>query len=226
MTDEQKRGGEKSAPRRRSRSKRQSGNADAARSPDAAQRNPGPARSPDATQRNPGPVARDTPRSDIPEQTGNQRAKTPESPPYRESSASRSLAVIPLHVRWRDLDAFNHVNNSSYLTFLEESRLQWLRTVPGEWFTEHAMPVMAAVELHYRKAITWPSEIDVLLSCERLGNTSITIGNRIVDRNDANCVYADGNIVMVWIDPASGAAVALPEAIRDACSIGSRQACD
>ncbi|HJU08550.1 MAG TPA: acyl-CoA thioesterase, partial [Rhodanobacteraceae bacterium] len=55
---------------------------------------------------------------------------------------------------WRDLDAFNHVNNSSYLTFLEEARLQWLRTVPGEWFTAHAMPVMAAVELHYRKPIT------------------------------------------------------------------------
>jgi acyl-CoA thioester hydrolase len=31
-------------------------------------------------------------------------------------------------------------------------------------------------------------------------------------------VYADGNIVMVWIDPASGAAVPLPDAIRRACS--------
>jgi acyl-CoA thioester hydrolase len=127
-----------------------------------------------------------------------------------------TLATIPLHVRWRDLDAFNHVNNSSYLTFLEESRLQWLRTVPGEWFTEHAMPVMAAVELHYRKPIEWPAEIDVLLSCERLGNSSMTIGNRIVARNDPACVYADGNVVMVWVDPATGASVPLPDAIRAA----------
>jgi acyl-CoA thioester hydrolase len=134
------------------------------------------------------------------------------------SSPARVLAAIPLHVRWRDLDAFNHVNNSSYLTFLEESRLQWLRTVPGEWFTEHAMPVMAAVELHYRKPIEWPAEIDVLLSCERLGNSSMTIGNRIVDRNDHACVYADGNVVMVWVDPGTGASVSLPGAIRKACS--------
>jgi len=137
------------------------------------------------------------------------------SPP----AGSRTLATIPLHVRWRDLDAFNHVNNSSYLTFLEEARLQWLRTVPGEWFTANAMPVMVAVELHYRKPITWPSEVDVLLSCERLGNTSVTIGNRIVDRNDTDCVYADGNIVMVWVDPSSGAAVPLPEALRAACAM-------
>lgn len=135
-----------------------------------------------------------------------------------EPTLSHVLATIPLHVRWRDLDAFNHVNNSSYLTFLEESRLQWLRTVPGEWFTEHAMPVMAAVELHYRKPIEWPAEIDVMLSCERLGNSSMTIGNRIVARDDHACLYADGNVVMVWVDPATGASVPLPDAIRNACS--------
>jgi acyl-CoA thioester hydrolase len=147
------------------------------------------------------------------------KAPKPAPPtPVTESSA-RALATIPLHVRWRDLDAFNHVNNSSYLTFLEESRLQWLRTVPGEWFNAHAMPVMAAVELHYRRPIEWPAEIDVLLSCERLGNSSMTIGNRIVDRNDHACVYADGNVVMVWVDPASGASVRLPDAIRAACTV-------
>jgi acyl-CoA thioester hydrolase len=146
-------------------------------------------------------------------------AAQPESAPAPAApQPGRALAAIPLHVRWRDLDAFNHVNNSSYLTYLEEARLQWLRTVPGEWFTEHAMPVMAAVELHYRKPIEWPAEIDVLLSCGRLGNSSMTIGNRIVDRNDHACVYADGSVVMVWVDPATGASVPLPEAIRNACS--------
>jgi acyl-CoA thioester hydrolase len=145
-------------------------------------------------------------------------AQSPVKParPPEQASPPPVLAAIPLHVRWRDLDAFNHVNNSSYLTFLEESRLQWLRTVPGEWFTEHAMPVMAAVELHYRKPIEWPAEIDVLLSCERMGNSSMTIGNRIVDRSDHGCVYADGNVVMVWVDPANGGSVPLPQAIRNA----------
>ena len=139
-------------------------------------------------------------------------------PAITAPAPARALATIPLHVRWRDLDAFNHVNNSSYLTYLEEGRLQWLRDVPGEWFNAHAMPVMAAVELHYRKPIEWPAEIDVLLSCERLGNSSMTIGHRIVDRNDHSIAYADGNVVMVWVDPATGASVPLPDAIRTACS--------
>jgi acyl-CoA thioester hydrolase len=40
------------------------------------------------------------------------------------------LHTASISVRWRDLDAFNHVNNSSFLTFLEEARLQWLQQLP------------------------------------------------------------------------------------------------
>ena len=126
------------------------------------------------------------------------------------------LFVAPLGVRWRDLDAFNHVNNSSYLTFLEEARLQWLRQVPGPWFDEHAMPVMAASQLNYRQPIAWPAQLQVQLFCARMGNSSMTIAHRLVDAEDAERLYCDGHVVMVWMDPASGKSVPLPEAIRGA----------
>lgn len=194
MTDDDKKKTSRRAPRKRGKSGKTTAKAKT------------PARASEAKRDNRARVATDAQR----EQPRQPEPQQPAPPP--------GLAVIPLHVRWRDLDAFNHVNNSSYLTFLEEARLQWLRTVPGEWFHAHAMPVMAAVELHYRKPIEWPAEVDVQLGCERLGNSSVTIGNRIVDRNDASVVYADGNVVMVWIDPATGASVPLPDAIRKACS--------
>ena len=57
----------------------------------------------------------------------------------------------------------------------------------------------------------------VELFVERLGNTSLTIGHRIVHADDASILYADGNVVMVWIDKARGQASPLPEAVRAAC---------
>jgi acyl-CoA thioester hydrolase len=33
---------------------------------------------------------------------------------------------IPIHLRWGDLDAFNHVNNASMLKLLEEVRVRAL----------------------------------------------------------------------------------------------------
>lgn len=124
------------------------------------------------------------------------------------------LFVASLGVRWRDLDAFNHVNNSTYLTYLEEARLQWLQHVPG-WFDEHSMPVLAASEINYRRPIEWPAQLDVHLYCERLGNSSITIAHRIVNAQDEG-LYSDGKVVLVWMDPATGKTVPLPQSIRDA----------
>ena len=126
------------------------------------------------------------------------------------------LFTATLPVRWRDLDAFNHVNNSNYLTYLEEARLQWLSHVPGPWFDDHSMPVMAAVQLNYRRPIEWPAQLHVELFCERLGTSSMTIGHRILDAEHSDRLYGDGNVVMVWMDPATGKPVPLPEAIRDA----------
>lgn len=122
-------------------------------------------------------------------------------------------------LRWRDLDAFNHVNNSTFLTYLEETRLQWFTRVDGEWMNEHCMPVVAAVHVNYRAQLGWPGEVAVELFCERVGSTSVGIGHRIVGTEEPAKLYCDGNVVLVWVDPASGKPVALPEAIRKACAI-------
>lgn len=127
------------------------------------------------------------------------------------------LFVATLGVRWRDLDALNHVNNSTYLTYLEEGRLQWLQRVPGS-FGEDAMPVLAASELGYRRPIAWPATLHVELRCTRLGRSSITIAHRIIDAADPTCLYSDGQVVMVWVNPATGKSAALPDSIRAAAA--------
>ncbi len=76
------------------------------------------------------------------------------------------------------------------------------------------MPVMAASTLNYRRPIEWPNRIAVILACEREGNSSMTVAHRMVDANDHDCVYCDGNVVAVWVSPATGKPVPLPDAVR------------
>lgn len=136
-----------------------------------------------------------------------------------------SLFIASLAVRWRDLDAFNHVNNSNFLTYLEEARLQWLQNV-RDWFSEDSMPVLAASELNYRQPIGWPVSLHIELRCARLGTSSMTVAHRIVDALDPHRLYCDGHVVMVWMNPATGKAVPLPEAIRTAAAASSAAASD
>ncbi len=130
-----------------------------------------------------------------------------------DPAAVAPLFVATLAVRWRDLDAFDHVNNSTYLTYLEEARLQWLQQA-RDWINSESAPVLAASELHYRRPIPWPATLHVELYCSRLGNSSITLAHRIVDATDASCLYCEGHVVMVWTNPRSGKAIALPASVR------------
>jgi len=132
-------------------------------------------------------------------------------------TAPTRLIEVPMSVRWRDLDAFNHVNNSKYLSYLEEARLRWMMTLPGMGLDDDIAPVVAASNLNYRRPIGWPNDVVVELFVERLGNTSVTVGHRIVSR-DRRDVFCDGNVVMVWIDRESGRAASLPESVRAACA--------
>jgi acyl-CoA thioester hydrolase len=143
--------------------------------------------------------------------TGNDAAST------QADNVIAPLFVASIEVRWRDLDAFNHVNNANYFTYLEEARLQWLRQV-RDWFDAQSIPVMAASELNYRLPIEWPAQLEVQLVCERLGNSSLTLGHRIVDAADTNRLYCDGRVVMVWMNPATGKPVPLPLTIREAAA--------
>ena len=130
-------------------------------------------------------------------------------------AAQKILFRMPVALRWRDLDAFQHVNNSNFLTYLEEARIRWFESWNGEWVNDTIAPLLAAVQLNYRMPIPYPAAVAVELFAEKVGNTSLTVGHRIVS-GDGATLYADGHVVMVWIDRAGGRPVPLPEAVRNA----------
>lgn len=134
-----------------------------------------------------------------------------------------ALFSLDIEVRWRDLDAFNHVNNANFLTYLEEARMVWLNALPGPWKDDRVSPLLAAVQVNFRRPIGWPETVAVVLFAGRIGRTSITLEHRIVSAADAGLVYADGEAVMVWADTRTGKSVELPEVVRRGASIPFRE---
>ena len=48
-------------------------------------------------------------------------------------------------------------------------------------------PLLAAVQLNYRLPIPYPAEVAVELFADRVGNTSVTVGHRIVSKTARRC---------------------------------------
>ena len=124
---------------------------------------------------------------------------------------------VPVPLRWSDLDAFNHVNNARYLTFLEQARIEWFETIGEPWKTDEVAPVVASATLNFKRPIEYPADVFVELFTQRLGNTSVAIGHRIVDSDGT--LYCDGVVIAVWVSRRSGKPVPLPAAVRRASEL-------
>ncbi len=100
-----------------------------------------------------------------------------------------------IEIRWADLDAFRHVNNAVYLTYLEEARDGWLETMVPEGRSTWDY-VLARVAIDFRRELREEDE-HVVASCRllRLGRSSITTREevRTLDRE----LSAEAESVMV-----------------------------
>jgi acyl-CoA thioester hydrolase len=87
-----------------------------------------------------------------------------------------------IEIRWRDLDAFGHVNHVVFLTYLEEVRDEWLGRVLGDAGLVWGY-VLARVEIDYRRELTLEDDAIVArCSLERLGTKSIVTREWILTR--------------------------------------------
>jgi len=126
---------------------------------------------------------------------------------------------VELDVRWGDIDAFGHVNNAVFLAYLEQCRSEWMNSVPCHWQEAETGPIVANVNINYRRPIRWPERIVVTLEPASPGRSSIKLESEIRslprEEKQKSVLYADATVTLVWIDKKSGESVPLPSSIRE-----------
>ena len=119
-----------------------------------------------------------------------------------------------IEIRWRDLDAYRHVNNAVYATYLEECRDELAENVlagNGDVWDY----VLARVAIDYRRELTQADDV-VVVRCavERIGTSSITLREEI--RTLTGEPAAEAEAVLVARDPETGRSRPLTGAERAA----------
>jgi acyl-CoA thioester hydrolase len=117
-----------------------------------------------------------------------------------------------IEIRWRDLDAYNHVNNAVYLTYLEEARDEWLERALGDDGSAWGY-VLARVAIDFRRELKQEGD-EVIATCAlaRLGTSSVTTREEL--RTPDGELAAEAEAVLVARDPDSGQTRPLTEAER------------
>jgi acyl-CoA thioester hydrolase len=101
----------------------------------------------------------------------------------------------PVTVRWRDMDALDHVNHAVFLTYLEEGRDAFYTATVGR----DPLYVVVRIEIDLRAEIgRGQREVTVRIEVERLGTTSLTTRETILTASGE--VAAQARVVTVRWD--------------------------
>jgi len=108
-----------------------------------------------------------------------------------------------IEIRWRDLDAYQHVNQAVYLTYLEETLDDWIRAVLGLGDGEVWHYVAAHVSIDYRNELRLEDRQAIgSVRLERVGTKSVTARAEL--RAPDGRVAAEAELVIVSRDPETG----------------------
>lgn len=116
-------------------------------------------------------------------------------------------------IRWGDMDAYKHVNNTVYFRYMEQTRVEWLEANGYPCPGENDAPVIVNASCTFILPMTYPGVVEVRMYAGHLGRSSVPTTYEMRIEGDAR-IYAEGAAKVVWIDPTTGKSVPLPESLR------------
>ena len=125
---------------------------------------------------------------------------------------------IEVKVAWGEMDAFAHVNNANYLRWFESARIAYFEKVSvsiGAKDQSPWVPILARATVDFRRPVTYPDTVTVEASVRSFGTTSFTMVYRATSQAQG-AVVAEGEAVVVLLDPATERKTAIPPELRAA----------
>lgn len=131
--------------------------------------------------------------------------------PTPENASPFFSSVMPL--RWGDMDAYGHINNTLYFRYFEEARFQLMRekNIP---ITGDTHPVVVTIGCTFLRPLFHPDNIRVEIFISEPGRSSFMMHYRIYSETHPHTPSAEGYSKIVWVSSENGKSVPLPDNVR------------
>jgi acyl-CoA thioester hydrolase len=125
--------------------------------------------------------------------------------------------VIDDVVRWGDLDALGHVNNTVFFRYFESARVAYLDRVQfwPKSSQEGTGPILASTQCRFRRPLRYPDRLKLGARVVSLEEDRFTMEYAVWSESQAT-IAARGEAVIVAFDYGQGRKVPLPEVTRQA----------
>lgn len=121
------------------------------------------------------------------------------------------IHVTNIPIRWGDMDAYGHVNNTVYFRFMEQARVEWIEEQGMVVRPGGIGPVIINASCTFLKPMNYPGSVEVRTYAGHAGRSSLpTHVEMLIDGE----LYAEGAAKIVWMDTQTGKSAPIPEDVR------------
>ena len=118
----------------------------------------------------------------------------------------------PIQIRFKDVDAFQHVNNANHFTYIEMARVHYFDDVAGQdmkWSKKGV--ILANAKIDYKLPILLRDKVFVYTKCSRMGNKSFDLSYFIIkEENKKEIILAEASTVLVCYDYEKSVSISMP----------------
>jgi acyl-CoA thioester hydrolase len=120
---------------------------------------------------------------------------------------------MTMPIRWGDMDAYGHVNNTVYFRYMEQARVEWSHSMGYTVSLGSESMLMMNGFCNFYKQLTYPGELILKTSIGAIGRTSMDVYTSMALSTAPEDVVAIGGATMVWVDLKTNQSAPWPEHI-------------
>lgn len=118
-------------------------------------------------------------------------------------------SIIPIQVRFNDVDMLGHVSNTVYQNYYDAGKLHYFEEVLPDMDFVKIGVIAASVKIDYLKPIFMKTRILVETHVAYIGNKSLTMEHQLVEENTGN-VLSTCSVVLVCYDFKEQVSIPMP----------------
>lgn len=122
--------------------------------------------------------------------------------------------TMAMPIRWGDMDAMGHVNNTVYFRYLEIARLDWMRAIGVSLDPKGQGFLIINAFCTFHRQLEYPGDIVVKMYASDPGRSSFESWATIERPDDPGVIYASGGATTVWCDFAQQKSAPMPQWMR------------
>jgi acyl-CoA thioester hydrolase len=116
-------------------------------------------------------------------------------------------------IRWGDMDAYGHVNNTIYFRYMEQARVEWITSLGYQVAPGRESMLMMNGFCNFYKQLSYPGDLILKTSIGPIGRTSMDVYTSMALTTMPDEEVAIGGATMVWVDLTTNKSAPWPEHI-------------